>query len=662
MAGIAHVLAYLPEDVRTLLADAFAREGVASVVDVACIMGDESSARDVAVELVTDIHADRVTSYLIEVWKHCRVPAAAIIGNFVKKLPCAGTFTSPAPGAPAPPARLLVSSAASSLFLRTTVAAVTGCRAKTQLPLSCAASSSSSTGPPSAKADLEAEWEAVLVRCRSFLVKHGVALPRFIKLFGQDGTRIPPPSHLLVQDDVYRGGSTSPPTIIGYLRETNCLVAWANALGRDFFDLSEFETAAFLKDQCARGPSVPLGCFRALVWSEKAFDLCLHSSAAVVISQSNPSREAAAAQAVAAQMATPKMLIDMEHAVWTAPTAPLRAYAGAMCALGHGVLRWKDLQRSEQVHLTPDAIVAVTWRMKKKKVRQPWAALRIGLSGEDWAAEWIKCLESFGMPGTDFMLLAVSKDLTLFKDKVATYSDGINALRALLVLAGMPPDEAMGFTLHSWRHLFPTAARQLRLPEHEQVELGHWATGSSMPRRYDSAACVTELIAKSAVSSALRAGWAIAAPGCVPRAPPTAEVLPPLKHAKRAKTRNERVPFSPVSVTKAVKVIHVLSGKVHMWTSGERTACAKWKCGTSSAPTCHALFPGPGAATTSESTSNCLGCFTEKLGFLKLDVTEETEDEIMSDEFEEVMINANLPAEGVKHNVPHEGPDVCLSA
>ena len=54
--------------------------------------------------------------------------------------------------------------------------------------------------------------------------------------------------------------------------------------------------------------------------------------------------------------------------------------------------------------------------------------------------------------------------------------------------AGMEADEALGYTLHSWRHLLPTAARQLRLSESDQVEIGHWTTGSAMPRRYDSAA------------------------------------------------------------------------------------------------------------------------------------------------------------------------------
>ena len=169
--------------------------------------------------------------------------------------------------------------------------------------------------------------------------------------------------------------------------------------------------------------------------------------------------------------------------------------------------------------------------MKRKKTMQPWAALRAGLTSADWAGTWLDELAAFDMPGPDFVVRSMSSDMCKFTNRVGTYTDGSHALRALLVFSGMPAQDALRFTLHSWRHLFPTAARQLRLPEHEQVELGHWSTGSGMPRRYDSAACVTELIAKSAVSNALRSGWRIAEAGCVPAPPPSssaaASPLPP---------------------------------------------------------------------------------------------------------------------------------------
>jgi hypothetical protein len=441
---------------------------------------------------------------------------------------------------------------------------------------------------------------------------------------------------LAVQDDSFRFGSSSPPTIAGYLKEVKNLFSWTSSLSLSYGDLGEFDVASFLKDQCARGPSVPLGAYRALIWGEKVLDMNFFSSAPTVVSQSNPLRTEAAALAIAAKMATTKMLRAMEDFIRNAPTAPLQVYSGVMCALAHGVLRWKDLQRSDRLHLTADALVAVTWRMKKKKVQQPWAALRIGLTGIDWAGEWVSCLEENDMPGEDFIVLAVSRDMTRFTPRIGTYGDGVNTLRALLVLDGMEAKDAMQFTLHSWRHLFPTAARQLRLPEHEQVELGHWATGSSMPRRYDSAACVTELIAKTAITDAFRSGWVLAEPGCVPCPPPVLSRAPVCVKScvvNPEKRRKNSVPSVPDAVVDQVRVVHFSSNKVHIWHMGVRTLCSKWKCGSPEEPSSNAIFAKPQDSTCFQDSFNCKDCFGERLKFLRVAITEATGD-TDSDDFE----------------------------
>ena len=75
-------------------------------------------------------------------------------------------------------------------------------------------------------------------------------------------------------------------------------------------------------------------------------------------------------------------------------------------------------------------------------------------------------------------------------------NDAMALMRALLLVGGMVVDAALEFTLHSWRHLLPTAALQVRLSGSDQVEIGHWAAGPAM---HDSAACVAELTAKSAI-------------------------------------------------------------------------------------------------------------------------------------------------------------------
>ena len=80
-------------------------------------------------------------------------------------------------------------------------------------------------------------------------------------------------------------------------------------------------------------------------------------------------------------------------------------------------------------------------------------------------------------------------------------------MRALLVLCGMPTAGALDCTPHSWRHLYLTLVRQLRLADDQLNVVGHWAEQSGMPRRHDTAACVSELAAKAGVMDVVISGW-----------------------------------------------------------------------------------------------------------------------------------------------------------
>jgi hypothetical protein len=635
MAGVVQHKCLVDAVSRTRLARAFALNGIADA-DVGFVMSTASDAREVALELLGDLFSEDCVVELISMWQEAqklnklkvRVRNCASASSF-SALPSSSTCTT---SSFVLKSSALGSNAPAKLLAKTTVT----CLSESPLPLKVCVKAPAASSGLSSKSALAAEWEKSLVKCRLFLKEIGPLSPRFCKLYGALGTRTPPPAHVQVQDDSFRCGSSSPPTISSYLKEVKNLQAWSNAFSFEFDRLGEFDIASFLKDQCSRGVSVPLNCFRALVWGEKVFDMVFHTAAPTVISQSNPTRCEAAAMAVAAKMATAKMLWAMEGLVTSAPTGPLRVYAGVMCALAHGVLRWRDLQRSDQVHLTADALVAVTWRMKKKKVQQPWAALRVGLSGTDWAGEWVACLESHNMPGSDFVVLSVSRDMTRFTSRIGSYSDGVNTLRALLVIDGMEPQLAMQFTLHSWRHLFPTAARQLRLPEHEQVEIGHWVTGSSMPRRYDSASCVTELIAKTAITDAFRSGWLLAEPGCVPAPPPSVSRVPVCVSSCAVPNKKRKHAVSVVSdaIVEPVKVVHFESGKVHIWYSGTRTVCSRWNCGSPTSPTEFAVFTEPYDATCTSDTLNCKICYGERLKFLRMAITTDEGNVSDSDEFE----------------------------
>ena len=161
----------------------------------------------------------------------------------------------------------------------------------------------------------------------------------------------------------------------------------------------------------------------------------------------------------------------------------------------------RSLQHSKDLTLTDDALMGITW-----------AALRIGVSGRDWVLKWLEILSHHGLPGKDFVILAPSHDLKSFKDLVANFYHSQSMLRTLLLHSGFTTSEAMTFSCHSWRHLFPTAGRQLRLSNETLNDMGHWVPNSGMPQRYDSAACVSELTGKATLRQAFQGGWSMVGP------------------------------------------------------------------------------------------------------------------------------------------------------
>ena len=141
-------------------------------------------------------------------------------------------------------------------------------------------------------------------------------------------------------------------------------------------------------------------------------------------------------------------------------------------ALSQGIERWSDLQHGKDLTLTDDALMGVSWRMKKRSVEVPWAALRVGVSGRDWAVLWLKELSNHGLPWEDFIILAPSHDLRSFHSKLPSLPS---------YHSGFTPSEAMSFSCRSWRLLFPTAGRQLRLGRETVNDMGHSGQNSSIP-------------------------------------------------------------------------------------------------------------------------------------------------------------------------------------
>ena len=133
--------------------------------------------------------------------------------------------------------------------------------------------------------------------------------------------------------------------------------------------------------------------------------------------------------------------------------------------------------------------------MKKQGVRT-WIGMKVGFSNLDWGSQFMGLLTEHGMPCEDFTFRCPLPNLSGFREKPATFVSILHAVRLILVsYLGMSVEEACTYTLHSWRHVYITAGRQLQQPlsVDEQTEVGHWTKNSAMPARYDANTCSVEL-------------------------------------------------------------------------------------------------------------------------------------------------------------------------
>ena len=102
-----------------------------------------------------------------------------------------------------------------------------------------------------------------------------------------------------------------------------------------------------------------------------------------------------------------------------------------------------------------------SWKSKKKKRQITWAALRSGFLKRDWAKAFVDELQRFDLPGEDYLLLAPKTNLLGFTRSPARWVDAERGIHAALVEVGVPVDDAITYSLHSFKHLLVTAGKQL---------------------------------------------------------------------------------------------------------------------------------------------------------------------------------------------------------
>ena len=119
-------------------------------------------------------------------------------------------------------------------------------------------------------------------------------------------------------------------------------------LGVPLTEVSEWQVASWLRHQAVVNKPRGSAAYLSLRWVECSFGVDLRASSELVRSQrtafGNRSR---LAPPVPARCPTEEQVLLWEQLVRDdRSTIFVKAFAGAFCALAHGMLRWSDLQRS----------------------------------------------------------------------------------------------------------------------------------------------------------------------------------------------------------------------------------------------------------------------------------------------------------------------------
>ena len=169
-------------------------------------------------------------------------------------------------------------------------------------------------------------------------------------------------------------------------------------------------------------------------------------------------------------------------------------------------LRFSDIQRIDlsSVVAVDNSIRGFCWRTKSRKKGMPWACLRCGILGRDWAgtvvAEASKALECSSKQ--DYFLPRYSKPMT--------YTTALaNFRRCIVVHGGLDAGQANLFALHSLKATVLYWANLLAVSEVERAAQGHHKC-ALIPKcvpKYGRDDLVPQIRCQQHVLEAVARGW-----------------------------------------------------------------------------------------------------------------------------------------------------------
>ena len=219
--AIAMLMAHHSEELKDLFVEKLGKLGISKMKELAFLLSKESDAEKTSMEVFGTDHNEETQMALTQLWKSAKGPGRAIVVLEAQQSEIPSVLIKTAPLVPFPTLPLKVKVDSGNLMARTTVAVLSAKRdiVGPALPLL--------VPPPSKslKDDMALEWRKVLIQCNLILKENKAVVPRFQKLYGPNGDLVPGAAYLQVQNDSFRFGSTSPSTILGYLKAAKLLIA-----------------------------------------------------------------------------------------------------------------------------------------------------------------------------------------------------------------------------------------------------------------------------------------------------------------------------------------------------------------------------------------------------------------------------------------------------
>ena len=392
----------------------------------------------------------------------------------------------------------------------------------------------------------EGDMKTAVLKVAAVFEKHAAASPRMQRLDGA------PQLMADMQLDVYKMGSKSPKVVGGRAKLAENFFEDITTCGWALGELTAFMVAAWARGRVSSGAKSAAASVRQtlrLVQAATEVNMFLDDSLVASQLQKNGAVGAEEPDKQAVEFDV-DMMVKMEDLVWSGPTPQMRILAGFFAILGSSSLRASDALRTRSMKLSADAVSGVS-RMKGKRCWTRWFCDKGGFSGKPWAEEWLRLMAREDLPGDDYMLKAPTAALDDWLQRPAEYADVRRGLHLILMVSfGMPAIDAVVYNPHGFRHVMVTAGQQLRalghLADADMEVLGHWTKNSSMPRKYDAAAGVTELHVRSTLMQAFRTGWRPATEGCLPAPILNLPGVPDLRGSPNKRKRH--VPDVPPTV------------------------------------------------------------------------------------------------------------------